>query len=278
MSYDSYEMSRQDGLPSSLYFIQWGDGPSAYFAYTDCDQSITHEGVAYEPIAIGRQKIEAGGTLDRKALEVELTPKAGVVRMYAENPPSQKVGLVIRQGHYGDTDFPVVWTGVIRNVNWEPPVAKIVGEPLDTMLARPGLRRFYMYGCPHVLYREGSCNADKLRHRRVLFCDHIGANFVRFAPGWNDTTPEVKYLGGYMQWLDADGNLQTRTCRSFGANTNEIVVASTMTLDLGTPVTIYAGCARTVADCRDLHENIVNFGGQPRIPSKNPVGYVNQYY
>jgi len=35
-------------------------------------------------------------------------------------------------------------------------------------------------------------------------------------------------------------------------------------------VTLYPGCSHTIADCRDKFNNLVNFGGFPWIPSKNP--------
>lgn len=276
------ELTRDEALPASLFLIQYGTDPENYFAYTDSDVEITFENITYVPLAIGTADMEASGTLDRKALELDVTPNAEIVRMYAENPPSNKVGLTIRQGHHTDPDeeWLVAWMGVIKNVNWQPPLAKIIAEPIDTMLARPGLRRFYMYGCPHVLYSEGAgrCNASKETHRRTVTPTAIGGNYVDLPPGWNLTTDADKYVGGYLEWTEPNGNRQIRTILDTSGSPNRLLIGNTRTLSAGTVLTIYAGCNRTREDCAALHSNIVNFGGQPWIPTVNPVNYVNRYY
>lgn len=281
MTFGTYELSRDDGAPASLFLIQWGDNAASYFAYTDSDVEITFDSITYVPTVIGRQKIVSGGTPDGKTLEIDITPNSSLAQMYAQSPPSQKVGIIIRQGHVWDpdNDFNVVWSGVVQNVNWgDGGLAKIVARPLDALLAMPGLRRHYMYGCPLVLYDGLTCKADKTVHQRVLTPVALGSNYVGFSPGWNGATAAQKYLGGYMQWTDSDGNLQTRTNINFGADTNEIIVGNTLKMTLSSSITVYAGCGRTMDDCLNLHDNIVNFGGQPYIPSDNPVSYVNRFY
>lgn len=280
MSYEQFEMSRKEGQPATLYLFQWGTASSSVFAYTDSDVPITFNGITYEPIVIGRAGIEASGGLDGKALEIDITPKASIVRMYAEFPPSVKVGLQIMQGHQTDDvpDYRVIWTGVVKNVNREPPYAKVIGEPLDSLLARPGLKRYYMYGCPYVLYNERTCKADKEAHKRLLVPTFIGGNFVRFATGWSGAIAREKYIGGYIQWTDSQGNTQIRTAVDFGSTENEIIFGNTQNLSPGQQVAFYVGCQRNVDDCRNLHNNIVNYGGQPDIPLENPVDYSNRFY
>jgi hypothetical protein len=85
-------MVRAEGQPATLYFIQWGTASSSYFAYTDSDIPITFEGVVYEPTVIGRAGFESSGGLDRKSLEIDITPRASFVKMYANFPPSVKAG------------------------------------------------------------------------------------------------------------------------------------------------------------------------------------------
>lgn len=280
MTYEAFEMSREEGQPATLYFIQWGTAASSYFAYTDSDIPITFDGITYEPTVIGRASIEASGSLDRKTLDIDITPRAGFVSMYANFPPSVKVGLTIRQGHVtdGDDDYRVVWTGVIKNVNREPPYAKIVGEPLDSLLARSGLRRYYMYGCPHVLYDSRTCRANKEIHKRLLTPIFIGANFIRFNAGWEGAIAREKYVGGYIEWTDSQGNTQIRTVSNFGNTENELLIGNSMELDAGTTIALYAGCNRQTSDCQTLHNNIVNYGGQPYIPLENPVDFKNRFY
>lgn len=280
MSYPEFEMSRVEGQPATLYLFQWGTAAASVFAYTDSDVPVIFDGRTYEPTVIGRMGIEASGSLDQKSLEIDISKKAGFCRLYATSPPSVKVGLQIMQGHItdGDQDFAAIWSGVVKNVNQEKPYAKIVAEPLDSLLARPGLRRYYMYGCPYVLYNSITCKANPDTHKKVLTPTFIGANFIRLSPGWSGALAGDKYLGGYLQWTDTNGNTQTRTAIDFGATENEIIIGSSRELSAGQQVTLYVGCQRNESACRDLHSNIVNYGGQPYIPLENPVDYSNRFY
>ena len=272
-------MRRQEGQPATLYLIQWGTAASSYFSYTDSDVPIEFEGRVYEPIVIGRAGIESSGSLDQKSLEVDTTPQCEFIKMYANFPPSVKVGLTIMQGHVTDpeADYRAVWTGVVKNVNREPPYAKIIAEPLDSLMARPGLRRYYMYGCPHVLYDSRTCRANKEVLKRVLTPTFIGANFVRFPSGWSGSIAREKYIGGYLEWTDSQGNRQIRTAVDFGASEDEILIGNTREMDDGQVLAFYAGCNRS-SDCENLHNNYVNYGGQPFIPLENPVDYINRFY
>ena len=280
MSYPDFEMRRIEGQPATLYLFQWGTASSSVFAYTDSDVPIIFDGVTYEPTVIGRMGLVASGGLDRKSLEIDITPKAGFVRMYADFPPSVKVGLRILQGHQTDisADFRVIWSGVVKNDNREPPYAKIIGEPLDSLMSRPGLRRYYMYGCPYVLYGATTCKANKEVHKRRLVPTLIGANFIRFASGWSGVLAREKYIGGYIEWTDSQGNTQIRTAIDFGSTENEILIGNTRNLSSGQEIAFYVGCQRNEADCTTLHNNFVNYGGQPFIPLENPVDYSNRFY
>lgn len=280
MAYETFEMSRKEGQPATLYLFQWGTAATSIFAYTDADIPITHNGITYQPTVIGRMGIEASGSLDRKALEIDIDPRASIVRMYADNPPSVKVSLTIFQGHVTDSsaDYRAIWTGSLKNLNREPPYAKIIGEPLDGLMARPGLRRYYMYGCPYVLYSDKTCKANPNTHRRTVTPIFIGGNFVRFASGWSGALAGGNYIGGYVEWTDSQNNLQRRTMEDFGATENEVIIGNTRQLVSGQALTLYAGCQRTLNDCRTLHNNAPNYGGQPFIPLENPVDFVNRFY
>jgi hypothetical protein len=40
----------------------------------------------------------------------------------------------------------------------------------------------------------------------------------------------------------------------------------------GAEVRAYAGCNRTLDECKTRFDNVANFGGMPFIPTKNPFG------
>lgn len=67
--------------------------------------------------------------------------------------------------------------------------------------------------------------------------------------------------------------------------TTFLLGGTTRGLSVGTPINMVLGCnhksgtdAQPDGDCGPLHHNILNFGGQERIPFKNPIGLVNNFY
>ena len=286
MTYDSYESSTDQGLQASLFFIKYGSDPLNYFAYTDVDVPVTFEGIEYAPTVIGREKIEASGGLDNKTLEIDITPRASVVEFYRSREPSQVVTLTIRQGHVDDPaqEFVVVWTGRIIGIEQKSRYAKISAEPIATSMRRPGLRRHYQYGCPWALYSE-ECGASKAAASVLAAVQVVGKNLVEFNDGWQGAKTRNKFAGGYLQWTDVDDNsLQTRTILSVnngagGAGRDVLYLnGSTDGLEATNIMTLYQGCNHGQSDCRNLHNNIQNFGGQPWIPQENPIGFVNRFY
>ena len=286
MSFEQYEESEELGIATSLFYIKYGTEDANFWAFTDLDQPVTHDGVTYTPTTIGREKIENSGGLDNKVLNIDITPNSPLVLYYRDNRPTQVVTLTIRQGHPDDpdNDFRVVWTGRITGVQRKARFATISAEPIATSMRRPGLRRHYQYGCPWVLYSE-QCGASEIAGRQIADATEAGKNFFEFATGWEGSRAKNKFRNGFVRWTNPNtGSLEVMSIIKVQqdtpvAGTDRIVVNGLTTAAVaGTQVQIYLGCNRRENDCADLHNNIRNFGGQPWIPKDNPVGFVNQYY
>ena len=286
MTFEAREESIDQGLPASLFLFEWGSEPDNIFAYTDVDQPITYNGIQYRPTVIGRAKMESSGGLDNKTLQIDITPNAGIIQFYRDREPSQVVKMTIRQGHVGDPDaeFLVVWTGRVIGVEQKSRFARINGEPIATSMRRPGLRRHYQYGCPWALYST-ECGANQAAARVLAAVQVVGKNVIEFNSGWEGARPKAKFAGGFIQWTNADdGSLETRTILSVsigggGEGRDRLALnGRTNGLEESQVVNLYLGCNHQMSDCQALHDNIVNFGGQPWIPQENPVGFVNRFY
>lgn len=286
MSFETFEKSQERGIPVSLFYIKYGTEDSNFWAYCDIDIPVTHGGVTYQPTTIGREKIESSGGLDNKTLNIDITPNSQLVQYYKTNRPTQVVTLTIRQGHPDDpdNDFRVVWTGRITGVQRKARFATILAEPIATSMRRPGLRRHYQYGCPWVLYSL-QCGASEVAGRQIANATEAGKNFFEFADGWQGARDKLKFRNGFVRWTNPNtGSLEVMSIFAVQPNvpvagTDRILVNGlTTAAGAGTQVQIHLGCNRQESDCGGLHNNLLNFGGQPWIPKENPVGFVNQYY
>lgn len=288
MTYAAYEESRDDGGPVQLYLFRYGTEAGEYYAYTSHTQELTvdHGGsvgeITYTPIPIQRDNIASNGTLDKSALKVSMDIGTDLAELFRVYPPSNVVTLTIYEGHIDDpdTEFVVVWAGRIVSAGREHSELVISGEPVSTQLLRPGLRRHYQYGCPHWLYGP-HCNANKAAATVSGNVAAISGSTVTLDAGWEGTFDPAKFVRGMLEWTPAGESTQRRTIIR---RSGDVLTLSGIPTGLAVTdsVDVVLGCnhkafAAQGGDCEALHDNLVNYGGQPWIPLKNIVN-ANPYY
>ena len=291
MSYDQYESSRQLGIPIQLFKFKYGSAANACYTYTDAEEPLTYDDglgdgpKVYEPIAIMRGSINSSGTLDKSKLELRIDKDTEIGALYRGYPPSYIVTLTIRAHHIGDTEYPIIWSGIVRGGGPAEGEIVLTCEPISTQMKRTGLRRHYQYGCPHVLYGigKGLCNADKDAATYTGTVASATNTTLTLDAGWNGSIAAAKFAGGILEWTNDDGNLEIRMINSASGTTLN-VKGVLRDIHAGNTVSVILGCAHNEDDCQNLHvekdvggPNINNFGGQSWIPTENPVAK-NQSY
>ena len=273
MSFAEYEESRYSGRPVTLYHFRYGPAPQAYYAYTDGEKTEMFDGVPHAPIPIKRSAIQATGSLDKNALTITTPIDSELADLFRIYPPSQMVVLTIRQRHIGDEDALLAWTGRILSVERRDSEAIFTCEPINSSMRRTGLRRHYQYGCPHPLYSPGpyQCRADKSKatiSRPVLAVPY--ANQIEMQPGWNGAIAAEKYNGGLFEW-DTKIGPELRTIMRVVDGKVLVLNGPVRELEVNQEARISLGCNHQTSDCTNLHNNILNYGGQPFIPLSNPL-------
>lgn len=268
------EESRAKGRPITLFLIRYGESPNSYYAYTDSTSDITRAGVTYKSVAIQRGAIVVKGTMDKNMIEVRMSLDLEVAELFRIFPPSSVVSLVISQGHVDDAEFLAIWTGRVSSAKREPPELILSCEPVRSAMRGVGLRMNYQYSCSHVLYGP-QCKADKTSATSNGTVVSISGLKVTLNSGWNIVASNT-YIGGMIEWENAQGDTESRTILRVNGN---VLSLSGVLRDIsnGSTVRVIRGCARDMDACRS-HNNILNFGGCPYIPKKNPVGFSNNFY
>jgi hypothetical protein len=254
-------------------------GKAQVFAYTDTERAITVAGQLFSPKPIRCGNMNASGKLDKSMLEVRMPRDVPLAELFRVYPPSQPITLVIRQGHLTDEDseFLAVWAGRVLSMARDGNEAVFACEPLSSSLRRTGLRRHYQIGCPHVLYGD-SCKANKTAATRNTTVSSISNNNVTLPTGWNGAFAVEKFTGGAMEWTTPEGTKEIRTILSVSGNVLRMS-GFLRGLTNGYAVKVVLGCNHKTSDCRDLHNSILNYGGCPTIPVKNPMSpAANQFF
>lgn len=283
MSFADFEASRELGDPIQLFKFVYGPGPTDYYAYTDSTTEQTIDGVTYAPVPIERGNIDTNGTLDKTAIKINTDIGTELAEIFRVYPPAYVVSLIIRQGHIGDPDseFLVIWAGRIVAAQREGGEAVLSGEPISTSLRRPGLRRHYQYGCPHQLYGP-QCRADKASKTVSATVASVAGATVTLDSGWEGAFVPAKFLGGLFEWVNDEGLTDRRTILRITGDTLSLSGIA-KDVDPADSVDVILGCnhkayAEDGGDCKPLHDNILNYGGDRWIPVKNPIGTYNNYY
>ena len=280
MTFGVIENTRAKGRPVNLFLIRYGSSSASYYAYTDSTSPITTGGVTYQPVPIKRGAIVVKGNMDKAALEVRMHMALDTVNLFRDYPPSSVVTLVIKQGHLSDSShqYLTIWAGRIIAAKREAPELVMTCEPVRTTLKRLGLRRHYQYSCAHVLYGE-RCGASKSAATESKTVTAVGSRTVAFSASWT-LEEQRKRLGGMIEWDNANGDPEVRTIIRVAAASGTVTLTlsgAPRDISSGTVISVVKGCARDMDGCSS-HSNILNFGGCPFIPTKNPVGKTSIYY
>lgn len=273
--------SRSKSVPIHLYKVVYGVGPDERILLTNAEEDQVFEGDVYRVSQIQHGEIHAAGTLDKSSLEVTALADSPLAVLFRNSPPARVVSLTIWRGEVAAPGvFYRVWSGRILSCSLEGYEAKLFGEPIGTAARRPGLRRNYQIGCPHVLYGPW-CRANQADFTKEVALAGVSGSSVLLEAGWNDPWPEAKFINGVVTWTTPGGSTITRTIlgiQNAGPNTILRLADSATGLTAESVVAISLGCNHQLSDCADVFNNGPNYGGCPWIPVKNPVGSYNPFY
>lgn len=282
MTFGAQESSRQNGSPITLVMIRYGSGANNFYALTNAEQVVQHGGVegGYKPISIKHSSIKRLITLDDTTLTLSLPSSHPMATRWRGYPPTEVTSVVIRQGHADSNDFKVKWLGrVLGHRDVQGGVSEFVCEPRSSSLLRGGLSRNWQHGCPLLLYSqgEGLCNADKARATREFPITAADGGRVSLGGGFNDLgAARLDYLTGMVEWRTSDGRREVRSIMAINEQGVMTLDGPVKDLNIGDTIKASWGCNHRPyapeGDCQRLHANIVNYGGQPLIPTENPIG------
>ena len=272
MSFSARETSRHLGQPDTLFRFEYG---TQTIAYTDAEREIDLEGVTYRPIPIQRNAITSSGTLDKATININLPINTEIAELFRVFPPSDVVGVTIYQSHDGEKQFLAMFVGRVLSCGRKGRVATLACEPASTSIRRPGLRRRWQYGCPHVLYGP-QCRASRAAFTYTRTVASVDRAFVTMPSGWQGSNNRSSFENGLIEW---DGPNGTEVRNILQVNNDTLTISGRVSgLATGSSVRLSLGCKHTMGDCRVVFNNIQNYGGDPWIPLKNPVGLVNHFY
>lgn len=258
MTYAAVETSDYSGQPVELYRFTLG---IQKWLYTSADVAFDYMGETYEPYPLQRGKFRQTKELAKAGLEIKAPRDLPFVASRMANPMQGVVQLTVHRRHRSDTEMATWWKGRVEGIKFSGGEATINCIPLGASLRRIGLRRAAQRQCDNALYDVGCGVSEAAFSATGSLISYVGANvtsgvFATVADGW--------WVGGKIK---------------FGSEIRLIVghVGDTVAMTSSIPelaqnasFTIYPGCDHTPTICNGKFGNILNNGGAPFWPDRNP--------
>lgn len=263
-TYSDLESSAHGGRPVELFrFVHGGQ----VWTYSSGPE-IVYNGETYSAFPVGRDDMQQTKELGKSPLEVLLPRTCELSLLYLAGNPEHIITLTVFRLHVGASDGPVVyWKGRIVSCDWpDPATASLKCESVFTSLKRPGLRARYQRMCRHALYRTG-CNVDKAAYAVPGTVSAVNAARTVITIPEAAAHPNGYFLGGFLAL--ADGTMRFISAHA-GSSITLASPAPVLAGYTGNDLLLYPGCGRNRETCSTKFNNILNFGGWPWIPSRNP--------
>lgn len=265
MSYLNEEQSVESGRPIELYLFTLGADEQRY---TSAAESITVLGETWTPLPIERTSIKASRN-DRSAkIDIAVPGDETFVQNFASGAPSEMPTVAIWRLHFGDsTDVVKLWNGEVVELTWvdDSAICKISTRPIEGAFDARIPRFDAGTVCPYMLY-DADCGVAEASHQ------YVGT--VSSPSGAEITVSGVDTgLGGVGKANAGKVRLSNGEVRVVLQHT------ATDTLELGSPFnedptglscTVFKGCEHTAAYCDSEFSNLINYGGRPEAPIKDP--------
>jgi uncharacterized phage protein (TIGR02218 family) len=280
MTYATIESSAAEGRPYYLYQFVEGDLVWRFTSRaTDWASPASGGDLLWQAAAISHGDVVQTSEIERGRLEIMFPLSHPFARRFLAPMGNSPVTLTIFRGHEQVLGETVAhWKGRVAGAEVEGARILLNCESVFSTLRRAGVRAKYQRLCRHALYGRG-CGLDIAQHLATLTVSAVSGATVT-VPG-AAASPEGWYRGGVLRFGVQLGFIigHVGATLTLSRRIPELVAALTdPALDpvTGTPlpvtVDIAPGCDLRAETCAAKFGNLLNFGGFPAIPGRNPFG------
>lgn len=231
---------------------------AATYRYTSASEDVSAWGVTFTAVPISRGELVGTDDLNQAKLDITSMRDLPYVTAAMANREHGTVTVYVWDGD--DEAWETAWKGRVVSIALSGAEATIATESILTAARRLGFYGKYQLLCRHVLYGT-DCGLDRDTYDFAGTVDGLSGNDVTVT-GLNGEA-DGYYTCGYARF----GALGYGFITAHAGNVITLF-APVVGLAIGESATVYAGCDRLFATCRDKFSNAANFGGFPWLPQK----------
>ena len=256
---------------ATLWKVTRKDGVAK--AFTDHSEAITFESVTYEASSgFLPTSVQEGDDLSVDNMDVEgLLSSAGITDEDIHAGRYDYAALEIKIVNYADlTQGAIaVKSGTLgeltTNANGQF-VAEIRGL---TQQMTQNMLRVFTPSCPFAL-GDSDCKVTLASFTTSsVSVTEVTDNRTFKASALNQA--DDFFLKGEVQWLTGNNADLNQEVKFFGSTQVTLALPMPYDIQVGDTFDIIQGCRKTFDDCKDIFNNLVNFGGFPHIPGEDQI-------
>ncbi len=242
-------------------------------AFTALDVDLTVEGVVYKSTS-GFSSSGVPSSTDSSVNSVDIKSFIDDIDITEEDVLSgvyDKAKVEMFKINYKDTTM----GKIIQMIGWIGDVSK-EGDLFIAEVRGRGqnlkqkLGELYSPTC-RALLGDARCTVDMQNFKTLATVASVTSDLVFTVDSLGGQVADY-FKRGKVTFTSGDNN-----GRSFEIRTNadgitlELMFSPTYTIAVNDTIEVYPGCAKTLAECRDRYSNVVNFRGEPLIPTISSV-------
>ncbi|MGY6535288.1 MAG: phage BR0599 family protein [Pararhodobacter sp.] len=283
MPYAAIESSVSDSRPYFLY--QFTEGTQVW-RFTSRAAAWTSAGsgggaISWAPAAVAHGDVVQTGEIERGRLELTWPLSHPFARRFLAPMGHEPVVLTIFRGHEQLPGETVAhWKGRVMGAEVEGQRIVLTCESVFSTLRRAGVRAKYQRLCRHALYGRG-CGLDIGAHWTSGTVAAVAGSAASVTIPEAATQPDGWFRGGVLRFGPHLGFITGHAGSTLSLSRPMPALAAALTAPELDPVTgdplpvlvdLAPGCDLRASTCATKFGNLLNFGGFPEIPGRNPFG------
>jgi uncharacterized phage protein (TIGR02218 family) len=272
VTFEEKELSQFGGAPTEFFKFRMGATVwrfSSSDVSTYIDEPGGEAGASYDCAAITREAADYSQEDNSANVTVTVARDNAVAQLFLAYVPVLPVHLTIYARHRSDLDEEaiIVFVGRVLSCNFTGAEARLTCAWVTQTLQRRVPSIVASRRCAHVLFDAG-CTLDQGDWNDAATLSSVdgvtivSATFDARSDGW--------YLNGWVQINGGPGDGERRFVVGHLGDTLTLMNPFPAGVIAGATVKAFAGCQRTLAECADKFDNLVNHLGFDAIPKRNP--------
>lgn len=262
--FNTHATSEETSEPIEIFKFLLGNDP---FLWTSSEDQQTVNGLDYKPIPMKRSSISHSKSDRKRVVSVQVPISNALAKRFIITPPGPRCTLQIFKVQRGDVSkTPVlIYDGIVKSVKFPKSglFAEFQLQSKEASVSRSLPRYTYAGMCGHLLYDLG-CKVDPAAFTHTGVITSSSEDTVTIA-GLSASGLDV--VSGY---IETPGGVERRQVLAQSGDVVTMLLPFEIN-QVSVTVQVLSGCDHVLSgDCFTRFDNVIEFGGAPFVPNRNP--------